>query len=254
MVKLKELVEFLDDYLAIGDVNDKSWNGLQIEGKEEVKKILFSVDACTETFKRAADEKADMIIVHHGHFWSVMDPSLKGWTKERVKFLLDNNISLYACHLPLDRHKEIGHNAELIKLLGGEITDEFYEIDGKNISWIGKLKKHLSIKEVEDILKSKLDAKCKVLHFGEEFIKTVAVCSGGGGYPGFFEALSKKDKIDLYLTGDSIDVYQVTKDSKFNVIFAGHYATETLGIKALAKVAEEKFEVKTVFGNIPTGL
>jgi len=254
MAELKEVVKFLNKYLAIDDINDDSWNGLQVEGKSEVKKVLFAVDAGMDTFKKAVEEKVDLIVVHHGHFWKSMDPSINDWVKERIKLLLDNGISLYGCHLPLDMHKEVGNNAQLLKMLGADIIDEFFHKDGKNISWVGELKKHLSIKEIEDKLNSKLKAKCIVLPFGEEFVKTIAVCSGGGGYPRFFEALDKKDKIDLYLTGDSIEAYHSAKDAKFNVIFAGHHATETLGVKALSKVVEEKFEVKTVFVDIPTGL
>lgn len=254
MVALKEIVKFLDDYLAIDDIKDDSWNGLQVQGKQEVKKVVFAVDAGVETFQKAIEEKADLVIVHHGHFWKTMDPSIKDWAKERINLLLKNGISLYGCHLPLDRHKEVGNNAQLLKLLGAEIKDEFLQHDGKNIGWIGKLKQPALIKDIEKKLNIELNTKCTVLQFGKENIKTIAVCSGGGGYQGFYEALNKKDKIDLYLTGDSSEVYYSAKDAKFNVIFGGHHATETIGVKALSKVVKEKFKIETVFVDLPTGL
>ena len=252
MAKLRDLVEFLDDYLKIEDIKDDSWNGLQIEGKPEVNKIVFAVDAGIETFKKAIEERADLVVVHHGHFWKQSNPSLVASTKERIDLLYKNGISLYASHLPLDRHKEIGNNVQLLRLIGAKIKDEFHQHEGKNVGWIGKLKNPVPIKEIEKKLNSELKTKCIVLKFGEEEIKTIAVCSGGGDYSTFFEALSKK--VDLYLTGDASEIYHSAKDAKFNVIFAGHHATETTGVKALSKIIEQKFKIKTVFIDIPTGL
>lgn len=252
MTKLKEIVECLNDYLKIDDMEDDCWNGLQIEGKSEVKKIVFAVDAGVETFKKAAEETADLVIVHHGHFWKPTNPSLVDWGKKRVDLLYKNRISLYACHLPLDRHKEVGNNAQLLKLLDAKIKGEFLQREGKNMGWIGELKHPISIREIEKRLNSELNTKCVVLPFGKEKIKTIAVCSGGGGYAAFFEALGKK--ADLYLTGDTIEIYSTAKDATFNVIFAGHHATETLGVKALSKFVKQKFKVETVFVDIPTGL
>ncbi len=252
MTELKEIVECLGNYLEIDDVKDDSWNGLQIEGKSEVKKVVFAVDAGMDTFKKAAAEKADLVIVHHGHFWKSGNPSLVDWAKERIDLLYKNGISLYACHLPLDRHKEVGNNAQLLKLLGAKIKDEFLEREGKNMGWIGELRQPISIEEMEKTLNSELNTKCIPLPFGKEKIKTIAVCSGGGDYSAFFEALRKK--VDLYLTGDTIDIYHTAKDARFNVIFAGHHATETVGMKALSKFVRQKFKVETVFVDIPTGL
>ncbi|MBL7100741.1 MAG: Nif3-like dinuclear metal center hexameric protein [Nanoarchaeota archaeon] len=252
MVELKRIVKFLDEYLKIKDIKDTSWNGLQVEGKSEIKKIVFAVDAGIETFEKAIQEKADMIIVHHGHFWKEGDPAIKEGSKERIELLLKNNISLYAAHLPLDRHKEVGNNAQLLKILDAKIKEEFAEHDGQNVGWIGELKKPKSITEIEKLINSKLKTKSTILPFGKEKIKTIAVCSGGGGYPTLFEALNKK--VDLYLTGDAIEVYHSVKDAKINVIFAGHHTTETVGVQALSEIIKKEFDVETVFIDIPTGL
>ncbi len=252
MVKLKDLVNFLDDYLKISDIEDNSWNGLQFEGKNEIKKILGAVDASIETFKKAEDTKADLIIVHHGHFWNGSNPSIIGGSKKRIDLLYQNNISLYAVHLPLDRHKEIGNNLQILKLLNAKIKKEFAYFKDKNIGWVGETKKPLPMREVEKALKEKLNAKCISIPFGPKQIKTIAVCSGGGNYEDFFEAL--REKVDLYITGDTSEIYHAAKDYGINVIFAGHHATETVGIKSLLKVLEKKFKVETEFIDIETGL
>lgn len=252
MAKLKEITGFLDNYLKKEDVEDESWNGLQVEGKENVNRVMFAVDTGMETFERAIKEKADMIIVHHGLFWKSSNPSLKGMIKSRIEILQSRQISLYAAHLPLDRHRTAGNNARLLRILGAEITEGAFFHKGKNIGWVGALKKPKHVKEIAKILDAKLNTKCTILGFGAPKIKRVAVCSGGGGYPDFFESMEKN--ADLYVTGASIDVYHNAKDSNMNVIFAGHHATETVGVKALSDIIKKKFNVTTIFIDIPTGL
>lgn len=252
MAKLEKIVKFLDDYLEIDSIKDSSWNGLQFEGKSEVKKIVYAVDAGVETFKKALSIKADLILVHHGHFWTKQNPSYTGWSKKRLDILIKSKMSLYACHLPLDRHKVVGNNAQILKLLGGKITEEFLFHSGKNVGWIGKLKIPLDTQQVEKILSSTINADCKILSFGKGKIKTVAVCSGGGGYGGFFEAM--KAGVDLYITGDAIEIFYTAKDSGMNVIFAGHHTTETIGLKALKEVVDKKFKIDSIFIDLPTGL
>lgn len=252
MATLQEITKFLDSFLEINLVKDLSWNGLQFQGSGEVDKIAFAVDSGIDVFEQAVKTGANMLIVHHGNFWKSGDPSLTGFNLARISVLTKGGISLYCAHLPLDRHSEVGNNAQLLKLLGAKIIGEFDIEDGANVGWIGKLEEPKTIVEIEEILKEKISAICKILPFGVEKIKTIATCSGGGGYPIFFEAV--KAGVDLYISGDTIEVYQFCKDAKFNTIFAGHYATETVGVKALMPVLKDKFKVETVFLDLPTGL
>ncbi|HVY54998.1 MAG TPA: Nif3-like dinuclear metal center hexameric protein [Thermodesulfobacteriota bacterium] len=252
MPKLNKIVAFLDEYLKKDDVKDSAWNGLQFEGRGTVKKVAFAVDAGIDAFRASADLKADILIVHHGHFWDFRNPSVTGWAKERIKILFENDISLYVSHNPLDRHKEVGHNAQILKLLGAGIKDEFFHYHGKNIGWIGECRKALRLKDIEKKLNSELNTACKVLPFGKERVKTIAVCSGGGSYGGFYRALDAG--VDLYITGDAVEIYHTAKDAGVNVIFAGHHATETLGLHALSKVLQKKFGLDTVYIDLPTGL
>ncbi len=252
MPKLQKIVSFLDKYLDITSVNDNCWNGLQFEGKENVTRIAYAVDAGIETFLKAASLKCEMIIVHHGHFWTNQNPSYRGWAKKRLDILIENGISLYASHLPLDRHKVVGNNAQIIKLLGGKIEDEFLFHSGKNIGWTARLNKSNTIKEISTKLEKKLNASPNVLSFGPKKINTFAVCSGGGGYGGFYEALNLE--VDLYITGDAIEIFYTAKDAGINVIFAGHHATETIGLSALQKVVDKELKTNSVFIDLPTGL
>ena len=252
MVSLKKIVNYLNGYLAIEEIDDASWNGLQFEGKKNVRKAAFAVDASVETFQKAASLRCELVVVHHGQFWKNQNPGITGWAKKRMDILYNNGISLYACHLPLDRHRTVGNNAQIIKILGGKIVKEFLYHSGKNIGWTGRLNKPKTLQQIVKILESELGSDPRVLSFGKNKISTVAVCSGGGGYGGFYEALN--EGVDLYITGDAIEIFYTAKDSEMNVIFAGHHSTETIGLDALMKAVEKKFGLDTVFIDLPTGL
>lgn len=252
MAYLQQIVEFINNYLDILSIQDESWNGLQFQGRNEVKTIVGAVDSSIDVFNKALEHNADMIITHHGHFWKSVNPSYVSWSKNRLDILHKNNISLYAAHLPLDCHNIVGNNAQLIKLLDAEIIAPFHFYKNKNIGWLGKLNKPQELNNIINILNEKLPTTCKVLDFGPKIISTIAVCSGSGGYNGFYEAVSLK--ADLYITGDAIDIYSTAKDIGQNVLFAGHNATERLGIKALLELLNKEFNIDTHFIDMPTGL
>ena len=252
MARLERISEFLDTYLSIDDIKDACWNGLQFQGREEVKRIIYCVDAGAEAFSKTSSMKGDMIVVHHGHFWKNLKPFFSGWAKKRLDILYRNNISLYACHLPLDRHREVGNNAQILKLLDAYITDEFMDHGGTNIGWVGKIDNGSDLGVIEQTLNESLETECRVLDFGPEKVETVAVCSGGGGYGGFYEAMDKG--VDLYITGDTAEIFYTAKDAGINVIFAGHHCTEKIGLQALSNIVEQNFDVESGFLDLPTGL
>lgn len=254
MTKLIDIVKYLNNYLKIKKIKDFSRNGLQAKGKKEVSKIAFTENASLDTFKMAKKADADLIIVHHGILWKTKykENIFAKITKERIKFLKKNNLSLYASHLPLDKHRIVGNGAQLIKLLGAEIKTPFARFGGKYVGWTGKFKSPVLLSSAVKTLNKKLKTRCKILGFGPTKIKTVAACSGGAGSAIFYEALDKK--VDLYVSGEPADIYTSAKEAKINVIFAGHYATETVGVRALMKVVNKKFKVKSVFIDDPTGL
>ena len=252
MESLKKIVNYLDRYLNVHTVQDSCWNGLQFEGVQKVKKILFAVDAGAETFEKAVHERAEMIVVHHGHFWSQLNPSFTGLNKKRLDILYQNNLSLYASHLPLDMHKTVGNNARLIKTIGARIKDKFAYYEGQKISFTGVFRKPTAINTIEKQLNNSLNTTCTTLPFGNKKIRTVGVVSGSCSHTHIDEAI--KLGLDLFITGESKDVYHLSKDAAINIIFAGHHASETVGVKALSEYVRKKMRVKTLFVDIPTGL
>lgn len=252
MAERDTITSYLDELLPIGTMEDASWNGLQIEGKESVKTIVVGVTAGKELFTQAAKLDADYIVVHHGHYWRYGTPSLTGWEKRRVDVLLENHMSLYASHLPLDKHHAIGNNAQLLNILHAEITGDFMTHGNETSSYTGLIVRGKHIEEITSLLNTSLKTTCITLPFGPPIVRTVAVCSGGGGYKAFAEALDQK--VDLFITGDTAEIYNDAKDSGTNVIFAGHHATERLGIQALGELLQKTFEVRVEFIDVPTGL
>lgn len=251
MVKLSNLVSYLNKYLEVNSVRDGSWNGLQFEGTENVKKICVAVDSGASVFQAAAESGADLIIVHHGLLWKNNDPSINGIMKKRMEILFKNNISLYVSHLPLDVHSVIGNNIELLKLMKAKKSGVFLE-DGGFRSFIGKFEKPVSIKNITSLLCKELKTECKILPFGKDKIKTVGVLTGASNRSCIEEAVALG--LDLFVTGEEMDVYQYVQDTGINVIFAGHNATETLGVNALRRHLEKKFTVQTKFIDMPTSL
>jgi len=250
-MELYELISYMDDYLRVTEISDVSINGLQIEGKKEVKKVCLGVDSSLEIFKEASKRKADLILVHHGLIWGGLK-SIRGLVKERISYLLENGISLYAAHLPLDMHPEVGNNIGLIKILNLSEPEPFGAYHGLKIGFKGKYEKMKSIKEVSKTLERALPAKVESFNFGPDKIKSVGIVSGGGG-SAFEDCI--KEEIDLFITGEpSHTIYHIAKEAGINLIFAGHYATEKLGVMALGKNIEEKYKIKTEFIDIPTGL
>jgi len=252
MVQRQQIHEYLDNYLAISDVEDTCVNGLQVEGSEDVRTLGVAVDAGLSIFDQAIAERVDFLITHHGHFWHSANPSLTGWKKKRIELLLENDISLYAAHLPLDRHPEVGNNALLLKLLGTDAHKEFFPHAGALIGKIGRLPSPTPLGAITEQLENQLNTQCLPVGDPETAITTVAAVSGGGSYGAFYSALEAG--VDLLLTGDTIEIYHSARDSGLNVIFAGHHATETLGIRSLGRHLAKKFDLPVKELRHPTGL
>jgi len=250
-VNRDELVKYLDEYLKIAEIEDVSNNGLQVEGGEGVRKVALAVDACREAFRRAEEAGAQLIIAHHGLFWG--KPLLvRGIHRDRISLLLNGRISLYAAHLPLDVHPEVGHNVQLLRLLGLSPEDQWFgEYHGTLLGVKGRFPEPVPREDVVGKLEQALAAPMTVLPFGSETVTTVGVISGGAADLAIqaFEA-----GVDLYLTGEpSHSVYHQVAERGLNVVYGGHYATETLGLKALAAHLSERFDLETEFLHIPTG-
>ncbi|WP_297467896.1 Nif3-like dinuclear metal center hexameric protein [Thermococcus sp.] len=246
-----ELVAFLDEYLQISAYPDKSSNGLQVEGKEEVERVAFAVDTTLRTIERAVKGKADMLIVHHGMIWGGLN-YITGIHYKRLKAIIESGINLYVAHLPLDAHPEVGNNVELLKLLGLEPKGPFGDYRGLSIGYWGEFERPEPIEKVAQVIAEKLDATVKTYEFGKREVKTVGAVSGAGAFA--LEEAWKKG-IDLLITGEFGHAdYLTAVDLPQSVLVAGHYKTETLGVKALMGLLRERFDLDVFFIDEPTGL
>jgi dinuclear metal center YbgI/SA1388 family protein len=250
-VRLKKLVSFLDHELALSEFpKDESINGLQVEGRAAVEKIGVAVDGCEYVFEKAAQKGVDFLLVHHGLIWGGIR-AIQGVLMKRIKTLMDSGISLYACHLPLDWHPKYGNNAQILKLLTVRRMGEFGEYHGKRIGYWGKTAKALSLDEFRGRVDSAFNTKSSAIDFGRR-VRNVAVVSGGG-----WSAIHDAEKygIDTFLTGEpSHSAYTLAEEMKINLIFSGHYATETVGVKAVGDMIGKRLGLRVEFIDHPTGL
>jgi len=231
---------------------DNSMNGVQVDNDGgEIDKIAFGVDACLETFERAAELGAGMLFVHHGLFWG-SPLRLAGNHRQRVKCLLDHNICLYAVHLPLDQHPRMGNNAGLAELLGLEGIEPFCEYHGKKIGYKGAFPQPLSVDQAAKKIAFSDRPPLGVYPFGKKENTSCAVVSGGAAK----EALQALDQgVDLYVTGEmSHQMYHECLEGKLNMIAGGHYSTEVWGVRAVMRHCAEELHIDTVFIDNPTGL
>ena len=243
----KSILE-MDEFITI----DPSLNGLQVDNNgEEIRKIVFAVDASLESFKRCADSGGNFLFVHHGLFWGT-PLALKGSHRERIRFLLDNNIALYAVHLPLDHHPRLGNNAALAELLGIMKPEPFGMYHGKKIGYKGKLKKPLTLDEAVKAITYMDRLPLGVYSFGKKINETCAVISGGASSEAF-QAL--EEGVDLYVTGEiGHSVYHPALEGKLNLVAGGHYSTEVWGVRKLMAECAAALNIDTEFIDIPTGL
>ena len=250
-MQLNKLEKYLDEYFAVYEFQaDPSQNGLQVEANSKVTKIATAVDACMDTFKKAKKYGADLLLVHHGIFWN-RSLKVKGVHGRRISFLIKNNISLYGMHLPLDVHKKTGNNAQLAKLLDLKVVSSFGNYKGFEIGLEVKTSKPVNLETMTKKITKLLGYKPTVLNFGNKKIHKIAIVTGGGSSE--ISEVARKN-IDLFITGEGgHSAYNQIKDYGLNVIYAGHYATETVGIKALGEHLEQKFGLEHIFIDNPTG-
>lgn len=249
-MQCNELISYLNTYLRISEINDISRNGLQVEPPEEINKIAFAVDAALASFTASVREGAGLLIVHHGLFWK--EPvMLTGFNYKRVKTLIEGNCGLYAAHLPLDLHPEIGNNAVIAKKLGLNNIAPFGDYYGVRIGFGGELEKPMPVNNFIELFSRVLESE-PVMALGNGLCKRIAVISGGAA--GHVEEAAREG-YDTFITGEtSHEKFHNAGECGINVIFGGHYATETFGVKMLQKNIEKKFGVETVFLDLPTGL
>lgn len=250
-MKRDDLVTYLNDYLAIHDYSDISLNGLQVEGANDVTKVAVAVDSSYSTFEQAAETGADMLIVHHGLFWG-KPLAVTGMHKRRVQYLLDKNISLYAAHIPLDAHKEIGNNWGLARILGMADLEDFGNWKGKPIGVKGMFPNKISLRDLADILEKQLGESVLVHAGGPVEVGSLGIISGGASWD---VVTAAEEGLDAFLTGEpKHEVFYEAFERGINALYAGHYMTETVGVTLLAEKLEQELGLETQFIMLPTGL
>ena len=253
-MKIYDFDKWIKNILNIDEMAkmDSSLNGLQVGWYDrEIKKIAFAVDASLESFKRAVQSGADMLFVHHGLFWGRVIPVI-GDHYKRIEFLIKNDLSLFAAHLPLDIHDELGNNAGLSSILGLKKIEPFGEYKGIKTGVKGILDSPLTREEILEKVFGGWDNSIRMLPFGKDKIGSIAIISGDAPFE-LDQAI--EENVDLYLTGESSHaIYHTALEAGINVIFGGHYATEVYGVKLLADKVFKELSLETVFIDVPTGL
>ncbi len=249
-VALADLVAYCDQLLSAGQFTDYGPNGLQVEGRTHVRKIVTGVSACRELFVRAAELGADSVLVHHGLLWKAQASSpITGFQYQRLKTLIESGLSLVSYHLPLDAHAEVGNNALAARGLGLSDLQRFGRHEGSLIGFRGRFEDPIAVTE--------LLARCTRLFgqaplafaHGPDPISTLWIISGGAQRE-FHEAIDLG--LDAYLTGEASEwVQNVSRESRIHYLAAGHYATERLGIRALGEHLARRFDIEAVFVDVP---
>ncbi|MGB9553016.1 MAG: Nif3-like dinuclear metal center hexameric protein, partial [bacterium] len=186
--------------------------------------------------------------VHHGLFWGKSFP-LVGVDFSRMEALMKNGVGLYACHLPLDAHPEVGNNALLARMLNLEKIEPFGLYKGVRIGCAGFLPRPLTLNEIKETLREKLNQEVEAWDFGKKEIQSVAIVSGEAG------SIMKEGvgKFDLLITGGAeLSLFRLVEDASQSILFAGHYATETVGVRALGELLSSKFSLRHIFLDLPS--
>lgn len=253
-VHLEAITEFLDSFLDLDNVPDypNALNGLQVENSGTVGHIVAAVDASHASIQGAALSEmpgAGLIMVHHGLFWDGNAP-MTGRRFRRIKALLAHDLALYSAHLPLDLHAEVGNNVQLAKRLGLVVEGHFGAYQGVALGVTGTLSIHRD--ELVATLNDLLCTTTRLLDGGPPTCSRVGIVTGGAGD---MIADAVAAGCDTFITGEGRHhSYFDAHEWGINVLFAGHYATEQLGIQALAKVVGEQFKIPWTFHDLPTGL
>lgn len=251
MTTLSDIVSYADELLRIRAVGDwdNALNGLQIENSGRVTRIGASVDVSTRVLSNAATGKVDFLIVHHGLFWSGLQP-VRGALRRQLRIAFENNIALYSAHLPLDVHPKLGNNAQLVAALGFKSAQPFLEEKDQPVGL--KARTSLSRDEVVRRLRKALGAPLKVFEFGPKKSRIVGVVTGAAGSEIYRVG---EEGVDTFITGEAPHWAAVAAEELgVNLLLGGHYATEVFGVKALAAHLSKRFKLPWEFIDCPTGL
>jgi dinuclear metal center YbgI/SA1388 family protein len=253
-VTLSDLDRWLSTFLDIPALAavDAGQNGLQVTRRgQDVRKVAFAVDASLESFRRAVETGAEVLVVHHGILWSA-PLTLTGRHYERVRFLVERDLALYAAHLPLDRHPEVGNNACIARALSLVDVEPFGTHRGVKIGCKGRFPSPLPLEEVVALLRVRQGEQVRTFPFGPASVSTVGIVSGGAAMD---SEQATAEGLDLFVTGEPAhSIYHHCLEARIHAIFAGHYHSESYGVQALADRLAKDTGLETTYLDVPTGL
>jgi dinuclear metal center YbgI/SA1388 family protein len=220
---------------------------LQVQNSGKVTKVAAAVDASLPVVKKAIAAGADLLVVHHGLFWQGAQP-LTGAFYEKIKCALDADLAIYSAHLPLDVHPQWGNNALLAQAIGMQVTGTFLPYKGMPVGLLGQI--DLSREALLTTLEKAVGAKVHLCPGGPSQIRKIGLCTGGAG-----SEIAAAAGLDAFITGEGPHwSYPMAEEMAVNLFYAGHYATETFGVKALAQEISQRWQIEQCFIDHPTGL
>ncbi|NLC09653.1 MAG: Nif3-like dinuclear metal center hexameric protein [Gammaproteobacteria bacterium] len=247
-VSTTTLLAALDEYLDAASISDYCPNGLQVQGRPQIKRLVTGVTASQALIDAAIEQQADAILVHHGYFWKGENPCIVGMKHRRIKSLIQHDINLLAYHLPLDIHPEVGNNALLGKLLGLTVTGPLEANNPRSVGLIGELDNPMTSQEFAQLIEQKL-ARTPLVIDCEKPIRTVAWCTGGA--QGYIEHAIAAG-VDAFITGEiSEHSTHSALENGLSYFSAGHHATERYGVQALGEWIAERFGIEHQFIDCP---
>ena len=245
MAKLQDIIQWCDQTLKSPEFKDYAPNGLQIEGKTEVRKILAAVTASQDAIDAAIRENADLLLVHHGYFWKGEAYPITGMRGKRIKSLIQHDISLLAYHLPLDSHPSLGNNAAIADLLELERIETLDPSERHPIGNIGYLNQPMPVEEFKKFVSEKLKFDVTHLPADKTMIEKVGFCTGGA--QDFIVKAAEQD-CDAYISGEvSERTFYEAKELGVHYFACGHHATERYGVQRLGQAISEQFDIEYVY-------
>ena len=243
------LAQFLSDHLNLGAFPDFGPQGLQVEGRSEVRKVALGVSASAEFIRRAIAAGADLLLCHHGILWDGKAKVVRGGTKERLRLLLTHDLTLLAYHLALDAHPTHGNNARIAAALNLTEIAPFGAYKGNALGCRGRFPEPLTHTALDQLLRATIGGTPLTFPFGPEPLRTIGIISGGAERE-VEQAVAAG--LDAYLTGEVSEfVQEYAREEGITFISAGHYRTETFGVRALGELLEAEFGIDTEFIDVP---
>ncbi|KAB2966909.1 Nif3-like dinuclear metal center hexameric protein [Zoogloea sp.] len=240
-----ELQQYLDNLLEVGRFRDYCPNGLQVEGREAIRRVICGVTASQALLDEAVARQADAVLVHHGYFWRGEDGRVTGMRRKRLATLLQHDINLLAYHLPLDAHPELGNNAQLARLMGWLPEGRFGEQD---IGWTGRLGQSQSLELLARHAAARLGREPLVLGDPARTVSRIAWCTGGA--QGYFEQAIACG-VDCFVSGEASEpTTHLARESGVAYLGIGHHASERYGVHALGAHLAERFGIEAVFVDV----